>query len=213
MSPLINATWETVYMVLVSGFFAAVLGGFIGIVLYLTAPNRKLAHPVVYQTLGLVVNVTRSIPYIIFMIALIPFTRWIVGTSIGTLAAMVPLALAAAPFYARIAESAFNEVSPGLIEAVDAMGATATQLIQYALLPEAMPSLIRGLTIMLIALVGYSAMAGIVGGGGLGALAYHYGYQRFDAEIMLYTTVILVVMVQLLQWLGDWAANRLSKRG
>jgi ABC-type methionine transport system permease subunit len=213
MSPLINATWETLYMVAISGFVAALLGGFLGIILYLTAPKRLFANIAVHQTLGLIVNITRSIPYIIFMIALIPITRWIVGTSIGTLAAMVPLTLAAAPFYARIAQSAFEEVSAGLIEAATAMGANAKQLIWYVLLPEALPSLIRGLTITLIALVGYSAMAGIVGGGGLGALAYHYGYQRFDAEVMLYTTAILVLMVQVLQWLGDFLANRWSKRG
>lgn len=212
MSPLVNATWETIYMVLISGSLAALLGGAIGIILYLTAPKRMFANMAVHQSLGLIVNITRSIPYIIFMIALIPITRYIVGTSIGTLAAMVPLTLAAAPFYARIAESAFNEVSPGLVEAVDSMGANASQLIRHVLLPEAMPSLIRGLTITLIALVGYSAMAGIVGGGGLGSLAYNYGYQRFDAAIMLYTTGILVIMVQLLQWLGDWLANKLSRR-
>lgn len=213
MSPLLNATWETIYMVAISGSIAAVLGCTLGIILYLTAPKRVFANVALHQALGLIVNITRSIPYIIFMIALIPLTRYIVGTSIGTLAAMVPLTLAAAPFYARIAESAFNEVSPGLIEAVTAMGAKPGQMVLYVLLPEAMPSLIRGLTITLIALVGYSAMAGIVGGGGLGALAYHYGYQRFDAEIMLYTTAILVIMVQLLQWFGDWFANKLSRRG
>ncbi len=212
MSPLVNATWETIYMVAISGFVAALLGGALGIILFLTAPKRALSNAAIHQSLGLIVNIARSIPYIIFMIALIPITRLIVGTSIGTLAAMVPLTLAAAPFYARIAESAFNEVSPGLIEAVTAMGAKASQLIWYVLLPEAMPSLIRGLTITLIALVGYSAMAGIVGGGGLGALAYHYGYQRFDAQIMLSTTAILVVMVQVLQWVGDYLAKKLSRR-
>lgn len=212
MSPLFNASLETLFMVFVAGAVALLLGGFMGLILYATAPGRLFAHAAVYGVLGLVVNITRSIPFIIFMIALIPFTRWIVGTPIGTLAALVPLSLAASPFYARIAESAFAEVSGGLIESIVAMGATPVQVIRYCLLPEALPSLIRGLTITLIALVGYSAMAGVVGGGGLGALAYHSGYQRFDTEVMLLTTAILVIMVQLLQWSGDALAQFLTKR-
>lgn len=211
MSALLNATIQTIYMVLISGFCACALGLIMAIVLYSTAPHRMYANKVVHHTLGILINVTRSIPYVIFMIAIIPFTRWLVGTPIGTVAAMVPLTLAAAPFYARIAESALNEVSPGLIEAVTAMGAKPAQVITFALLPEAMPGLVRGVTITLIALVGYSAMAGVVGGGGLGSLAYHYGYQRFDAQVMFNTTAILVVLVQGIQWIGDAIASRLAK--
>lgn len=211
MSALLNATIQTVYMVLISGFFACLLGLILAIILYSTAPHRLYANAAIYSGLGLVINIARSIPYVIFMIAIIPFTRWLVGTPIGTVAAMVPLTLAAAPFYARIAESALTEVSPGIIEAVVAMGAKPHQVISFALLPEAMPGLVRGVTITLIALVGYSAMAGVVGGGGLGSLAYHYGYQRFDAEVMLTTTAILVVLVQIIQWVGDRIAQRLAK--
>lgn len=212
MSQLLNATLETLIMIFVAGLGALLLGGLLGLILYTTAPGRLFARPVIYRSVGLIVNITRSIPFIIFMIALIPLTRLIIGTPIGTVAAMVPLTLAAAPFFARIAESAFAEVSDGLIESIIAMGATPLQVIRYCLIPEAMPSLVRGLTITLIALVGYSAMAGVVGGGGLGALAYHYGYQRFDTQVMLITTAILLIMVQLLQWLGDAIAQFLSKR-
>lgn len=213
MSQLLNATLETFLMVFLAGGGAVILGGFLGLLLYTTAPGRLFAQAAIYRSVGLLVNITRSIPFIIFMIALIPFTRWVVGTPIGTAAAMVPLTLSAAPFFARIAESAFAEVSEGLIESIIAMGAKPTQVIRYCILPEAMPSLVRGVTITLIALVGYSAMAGVVGGGGLGALAYHYGYQRFDTEVMLVTTVILLLMVQILQWLGDALAHYLTKRG
>jgi len=209
---LLNATLETLLMVLVAGGGALLLGGALGLLLYTTAPGRFFEQAWVYRIVGIVVNITRSIPFIILMIALIPFTRWVVGTPIGTVAAMVPLTLGAAPFFARIAESAFAEVSEGLIESIIAMGATPMQVIRYCLLLEAMPSLVRGLTITLIALVGYSAMAGVVGGGGLGALAYHYGYQRFDTEVMLLTTVILLVMVQVFQLLGDLIAGVLTKR-
>jgi ABC-type methionine transport system permease subunit len=212
MSQLLNATLETLLMVLISGLGALLLGGLLGLFLYITAPGRFYANAYWYRAVGLIVNITRSIPFIIFMIALIPFTRWLVGTPIGTAAAIVPLTLAAAPFFARIAESAFSEVSESLIESIIAMGATPMQVIRYCLLPESMPSLVRGLTITLIALVGYSAMAGVVGGGGLGALAYHYGYQRFDTEVMLITTAILLIMVQVFQWLGDCVAGFLSKR-
>jgi ABC-type methionine transport system permease subunit len=212
MSQLLSATLETLLMVLIAAFGAMLIGGLLGLFLYITAPGRLYANKYLYRTLGIIVNITRSIPFVIFMIALIPFTRWLIGTSIGTAAAIVPLTLAAAPFFARIAESAFAEVSEGLIESIIAMGATPAQVIQYCLLPEALPSLIRGLTITLIALVGYSAMAGVVGGGGLGALAYHYGYQRFDTEVMLTTTAILLLMVQIFQWIGDFIAGYLTKR-
>jgi D-methionine transport system permease protein len=157
-----------------------------------------------------IVNAIRSIPFIILMVAIIPFTRWVVGSSIGTLAAIVPLAVSAIPFLARIVESALNEVQSGLLEAAEAMGATSIQIIRFVLLAEAMPSIIRGITLTTIALVGYSAMAGAVGGGGLGDLAIRYGYDRFEMGVMLATIVVLIVLVQLLQAGGDWLARRLA---
>jgi len=208
---LINATLETLYMVFGAGLLALLLGGPIGIILYVTAPQRFWANQSLHQSLGIVVNITRSIPFIILMIALIPFTRWIVGTAIGTTAAIVPLAIGAAPFLARIVESALNEISSGLVETGQAMGATPMQIIYKILLPEALPNLIRGLTTTLIALVGYSAMAGAVGGGGLGSLAYHYGYQRFDTMVMVSTIIILILLVQIIQWVGEHVARRVTR--
>ncbi len=202
------ASWQTFYMVVLSGFLSAVIGGAIGIWLFVTKPGQILSNRVVNQALGFVVNVTRSIPYIILMIAIIPFTRWVVGTSIGSNAAVVSLTLAAIPFYARIAETAFDKVPVGLIEAARAMGASYQQIVFKVIIPEALPSLVSGATLTIISLIGYSAMAGAVGGGGLGELAIDYGYQRFDPRVMLITVVLLIVLVQLVQYLGDWLAKR-----
>ena len=152
----------------------------------------------------------RSIPFIILLVAITPFTRLIIGTSIGTTAAMVPLAVSAIPFFARLVESAMNEVSYGLIEAGLAMGATVFQIVYKILIPESRATIIRGITLMLITLVGYSAMAGAIGGGGLGNVAITYGYERFEINIMIATVVILIVMVQLIQWCGDYIARKLS---
>lgn len=207
-----EATFETLYMVLVSGAIAALGGLPLGALLYATREGRPWAKPALHNTLSIIVNITRSVPFIILMIALIPVTRFLVGSSIGMNAAIVPLAIGALPFYARLAESAFNEVSYGLVEAGLAMGATPLQVISRILLPEALPGLINGMTITLIALVGYSAMAGTLGGGGLGALAINYGYNRFDIEIMLYTVIILIVLVQGLQMMGDFIVHRLLTR-
>lgn len=206
---LLQATTETLYMVCVSGLIAALGGLPLGAVLYATREGRPWARPGLHNVLSVIVNITRSVPFIILMIALIPITRFLVGTSIGINAAIVPLAIGALPFYARLAESAFNEVSHGLVEAGLAMGATPVQVMTRILLPEALPGLINGLTITLIALVGYSAMAGTIGGGGLGALAINYGYNRFNIEIMLATVVVLIVLVQALQMMGDWTVHRL----
>lgn len=207
-----TATAETVYMVLVSGLFA-VLGGIpLGVILLTTRKSGILANAFYQNSLGFIVNVVRAIPFIILLVALVPLTRLIVGTSIGTNAAIVPLSIGAIPFVARIVENAIAEVGGGLIEAGTAMGATPWQIIIKILLPEALPGIIKGVTVTLITLVGYSAMAGAVGGGGLGSVAINYGYQRFDVEIMFATIVILVAFVYLLQYAGDWLAKKLDHR-
>lgn len=206
--PLLLATWQTIYMVFIASFISLLLGLAVGVFLFLTEEGKRLENKWVNRILGLVVNIARSIPYIIFMIALIPLTRLIVGTAIGTNASIVPLTIAAIPFFARIAQSAIAEVDAGKVEAVRAMGATTWQLVRYVYLPEALPSLIKGGTLTMVGLVGYSAMAGAVGGGGLGQLAINYGYQQFNLTVMLETIVILVVMVQLIQSGGDYLAKK-----
>lgn len=208
---LLNATIETFYMVILASIIATLVGLPLGVILYTSRKNNILAHPCLHHTLATLVNMTRSIPFIILMVAIIPITRWIVGTSIGTNAAIVPLSLAAMPFIARIVENAILEVDRGLIEAATAMGASAWQIISKILIPESLPGIINGLTLTIISLVGYSAMAGAVGGGGLGDLAIRYGYQRFDVKIMLITIVIMIVLVQVTQWLGDQLAKQFSK--
>lgn len=208
--PLALATWQTIYMVFISSFFSIVLGLAIAVLLFCLKPGRALENHTLYRVLGFVVNFTRSVPFIILMVAILPFTRLLVGTSIGTNAAIIPLIIAAIPFYARIAETALNEVSEGLLEAAKAMGATLWQTMMKVVIPEALPVLIKGATLTVIGLVGYSAMAGAVGGGGLGELAIDYGYQQFNAAVMLETVILLVVLVQLVQWVGDWIAHRRS---
>lgn len=203
---LMVATGETIYMVLASTLFAILLGLPLGTLLFTSGkikPNRIL-----HRSIAGFINISRSIPFIILLVALIPFTRLLVGTSIGIHAAMVPLTLGATPFFARLVENIYQGLPNGLIEAGSAMGANTWQIIWHVLLPEAMPSLINAMTVTAITLVNYSAMAGTVGGGGLGDLAIRYGYQRFDVGVMLTTVSILVVIVQLLQMGGD----RLSRR-
>ncbi len=209
---LIQATWETVYMVFVSSFLSIFFGLWFGVVLQATQKNSLWPCFWTNKILGALVNITRSVPYVIFMIAIIPLTRLLVGTSIGINAAIVPLTLAAIPFYARIAESAFNTVDKGVIEAAVSLGATSWEVIRKVWIPEALPQLIKGATLTLISLIGYSAMAGAVGGGGLGELAIEYGYQRFDVWVMLETVIILVVMVQIVQLLGDFLAKHPVKK-
>ncbi|MCL6270697.1 ABC transporter permease [Sansalvadorimonas sp. 2012CJ34-2] len=194
---------ETIYMVAVSGAISALVGIPLGVLVHITRPDQILARPVLHRVLGVVVNAARSVPFIILMVAIIPLTRLLAGTSIGTTAAIVPLSIASIPFVARIAEGALNEVPGGLIEAAEAMGATPFQIITRVLLPEALPGLIHGMTLTLVTLVSYSAMAGAIGGGGLGDLGIRYGYQRFDPVIMLATVVVLVVVVQLIQSAGE----------
>jgi len=198
------ATWQTIAMVLLATLFAIVLGLPLGVLLVVTRDRFFSQHVTIHRSVAFIVNCIRSIPFIILLVAITPFTRLIVGTSIGTAAAMVPLAISAIPFYARIVESSLKEVVDGLKEAALAMGATPLQIIYKVLLPEAYGSLARGATLTVITLIGYSAMAGAIGGGGLGDLAIRYGYQRFETNVMIWTVVVLIIMVQIVQWLGDY---------
>lgn len=209
---LIDSLGQTVYMVAISTLIAALIGIPLGVTLVATSKGHILEKPAFNKTLGSIVNATRSVPFIILMVAIIPFTRIIAGTSIGTNAAIVPLSIAAIPFVGRIIESALKEVDNGLIEAAQSLGASPLQIIMKVLLPEAMSGIILGLTITIINLIGYSAMAGAIGGGGLGDLAIRYGYQRFRGDIMLMTVIVLIIMVQLVQSCGDILAHRLNKR-
>jgi D-methionine transport system permease protein len=184
----------------------------LGVALILTAPNGLLRSRAVHAVLSPIVDITRSVPFIILLVAIIPFTRWLVGTSIGTPAATVPLVVAAIPFVARLVETALKEVDHSVVEAVTAMGANAWQVVLKVYLPEALPALIRAATITAISITGYSAMAGAVGGGGLGNVAITYGYQRFQGDMMLATVVILVLIVQAVQFTGDSLARRLDRR-
>lgn len=210
LSLLFNASLETLYMTLLSSVIASLIGIPLGIILYITRKGNILSQPIIYQILAFVVNITRSIPFIILMIAVIPFTRLIIGSSIGTNAAIVPLSLAAIPFIARIVENALLEVNKGLIEAATAMGATSLQIILKVLIPEGLPGIINGLTLTVISLIGFSAMAGAVGGGGLGDLAIRYGYYRFDISMILMTIVIMIIFVQLIQFVGDKLVKKFS---
>lgn len=209
---ILQATLDTLYMVAVSGVISTIVGLPLGVLLYVTRPRQILAKPILNQALSIVTNVGRSIPFIILMVAIIPFTRMLVGTSIGINAASVPLTIAAIPFVARLVEGAFNELSPGLIEAAQAMGATPWQIICKVLIPEARGGIMTGLTITVVTLVSYSAMAGAVGGGGLGDLGIRYGYNRFNPTIMLITVIILVVMVQGFQSLGDYLVRKSDRK-
>ncbi len=208
---LIKALGETVYMVAVSMLVASLIGVPLGVLLAVTAKAEILAAPLFNRLLAGLVNALRSIPFIILLVAIIPFTRLIVGTSIGTTAAMVPLVLASFPFIGRQVETSLKEVPKGLVEAALAMGATPLQIICRVLLPEALPGIVAQLTTVVIALVGESAMAGAVGGGGLGDLAIRYGYQRFRPDIMIATVVILIVLVQIVQFMGNRLAAHLRK--
>jgi D-methionine transport system permease protein len=207
-----SAALETFAMVGVATLFTALLGLPLGVLLVVTDREDLLPAPYLHRALELVVNIGRSLPFIILLVAVLPLTRLIVGTSIGTTAAIVPLALAAIPFFARIVETALREVEPGLIEAAHAMGCTPWQIVRKVLLPEAQSSLVLGLTITIISLIGYSAMAGAIGGGGLGDLAIRYGYQRFETGVMLATIILLVILVQGIQLLGNQLAQRLARR-
>ena len=209
---LTKALGETVYMVIVSMAIASAIGVPLGVLLHTTAKGQILENVVINQSVGSIVNAVRSIPFIILMVAIIPFTRLLVGSAIGTTAAIVPLVIASIPFIGRQVETSLKEVPSGLVEAALAMGATPAQIITKVLLPEAMPGIVSQLTTVIIALVGESAMAGAIGGGGLGDLAIRYGYQRFRPEVMLATVVVLIVLVQLVQFVGNTLAKKLDKR-
>lgn len=205
---LLQALLETLLMVFASGLIACLLGLPIGVLLSITRKNQIWENLAFHYILAGLVNATRSIPFIILMIAITPFTRLIMGTSIGVFATLVPLSLAAIPFFARTVETALEEVPNRLIETALSMGATQMQIIRKVLIPEARASILSGVTLTLVSLVGYSAMAGAIGGGGLGTLAFHHGYQRFDTGIMVSTVVILILVVQLIQMAGDYAVSK-----
>ena len=204
-----RATAETLEMVLASGLLAVAGGLPLAVVLVLTAPAGLYPVPLVARTLGGVVDAVRAVPFIILLVLLIPFTRMVVGTALGTTAAIVPLSIAAIPYFARIAEVSLREVDTGLVDAVRAMGGTRWMVVRYVLLPESLPGLISGFTVTLVTLVGASAMAGAIGAGGLGDLAIRYGYQRFNTTVMVGVVAVLVVLVMLLQGVGNFFAQYL----
>lgn len=212
ISTLFTGTVDTLYMVFISTFFTVLLGLPLGILLIVTDKNGLAPVVAFNEIIGMVVNATRSLPFIIMLVLVIPFTRLIVGTTIGSTAAIVPLALAAIPFFARVAETALREVDYGLVEAALSMGSSTWQIIFKVLIPEALPSLILGVALTVISLIGYSAMAGAIGGGGLGDLAIRYGYQRFETEIMFATVIILILLVQGVQYLGNTLSKRISRK-
>lgn len=209
---IVAATGQTLYMVAVAGLIGTAIGLPLGVFLATSRAGELFAAPGLNQVLGLVVNAARSTPFIILVVAIIPFTRLIAGTSIGTNAAIVPLTVAAAPFIARLIEASIREVDQGLVEAARAMGASPLQIVAKVLLPEALPSITLALTLAVVSLIGYSAMVGAVGGGGLGDLGIRFGYQRFMPEVMAAVVIVLIVLVQGVQTLGDSIARRLDKR-
>ncbi|HSK41518.1 MAG TPA: methionine ABC transporter permease [Arenibaculum sp.] len=209
---LAEATLDTLWMVGAAASLGTLFGLPLGVLLAVTGRGELLQSLVFNRVAGVVVNATRSTPFIILVVAIIPFTRLVAGTSIGTNAAIVPLTVAAIPFIARIVETAVREVDHGLIEAAHAMGATPAQIILKVLLPEALPGIVLGLTLSVVSLIGYSAMVGAVGGGGLGDLGIRYGYQRFLPEVMIAVVVVLIALVQLVQSGGERLARRVNKR-
>ena len=203
------STLQTLEMVLFSTLFSMVIGFPLGVLLYSTNSMGITPRPILNQVLSRIVNVLRSFPFIILMILLFPLSRLILGTSIGTTATIIPLSIAAAPFVARLVETALLEVDPGMIQAARAMGSTNSQIIYKVLIPESMPSLVSGITLTIINLIGYSAMAGTIGGRGLGDLAIRYGYQRFRPDVMAASVVVIIVMVEVIQFIGTRIANRM----
>lgn len=208
---LAPAIWETLIMVIPSTILAVIIGFIPAIILTITDEKGLRPNKAVYSVLDFIVNTLRSFPFLILMVVIIPFTRLIVGTSIGSVATIVPLTIAAAPFVARIIESSLKEVDEGVIEAAKSFGLTDSQIIFKVMLKEAIPSIVSGITLTVISIIGYSAMAGTIGGGGLGALAVRYGYQRFQTDVMIVTVIVLIIIVQLLQSLGNFLYNKLSK--
>lgn len=209
---LITGTLDTLQMTVISTIMAMIIGIPLGVVLVVTSKGHILENAALNKILGAIVNATRSIPFIILMVAIIPFTRMVVGTSIGTTAACVPLTLAAIPFLARLVETSIKDIQFGIIEAAQSMGASPFQIIRKVLLPEALPTIIDNVTVLIVNLIGYSAMAGAIGGGGLGDIAIRYGYQRFQGDIMLATIIILIIMVQVIQMIGDGLSKAMNKK-
>ncbi|UXR69575.1 ABC transporter permease [Staphylococcus sp. IVB6246] len=210
-SQLLEALYQTLYMVTVSLVIGALIGIPLGILLVVTRPNGIWPNAVIHHVLNPIINILRSVPFIILLIAIVPFTKLLVGTSIGTTAAIVPLTVYVAPYIARLVENSLLEVDEGIIEAANAMGASPVQIIRYFLLPEALGSLILSITTAIIGLIGATAMAGAVGGGGIGDMALVYGYQRFDTLVILITVVVLVIIVQLIQSLGNVLARKVRR--
>ena len=209
---LIPSINETLYMVFISTVFTVILGLPLGILLVITREDNVLPNSKIYNSLSILINITRSIPFVILMIFIIPFTRLVVGSSIGTNAAIVPLVVAAIPFFARLVEGSILEVNPGVIEAGVSMGASPLEIVLKILIPEAMPSLVLNVTVTIINIIGYSAMAGAVGGGGLGYLAFGYGYHRFQTDVMFATVIILIILVQLIQISGNKISNSIYRK-
>jgi D-methionine transport system permease protein len=207
-----RSLWETILMTGASGIISLIAGLPLGLALLITARGGIAEHLAVNRVLGAIINGFRSVPFIILLVALIPVTRLIVGTSLGTWAAIVPLAIAATPYYARIAEVSLREVDRGLVDAVRAMGGNRWTIIREVLVPEALPGIVAGFTVTLVTLIGASAMAGAIGAGGLGDLASRYGYQRFETTVMIAVVVVLIVLVCGMQWLGDRLVQRLDHR-
>lgn len=208
---ILTSTLETLYMVILSTFFSLLIGFPIGILLTITKEGNILEHPRFNKILDFTINTFRSFPFIILMILLFPLSRVIVGTTIGSTAAVVPLSISAAPFVARMVEGALNEVDKGLIEASSSMGASNWTIIFKVMIPETLPHIVHGITITIISLVGFSAMAGTIGAGGLGDLAIRFGYQRFKMDIMIYSVIVIIILVQILQSLGNYIVNKLKK--
>lgn len=208
---LLPGLWDTLYMVLISTLFAVIIGFLPAIIIVITDDKGLKPNRYVNKILDFIINLLRSFPFIILMIAIFPLTKLIVGTTIGKNAAIVPLTIGAAPFAARVIESALKEVDSGIIEAAKAFGASTTQIIFKVMLKEALPSIVLGITLTVISVIGYSAMAGTIGAGGLGDIAVRYGYQRFKTDIMIYTVIILILVVQIMQSIGNIAYKRLSK--
>ena len=209
---LLGGVGETFYMVIVSTLSAYIIGIPLGVLVYVTGEGGIRQNRPVNVTLSLVINIVRSVPFLILLVAILPFTRFVVGTTIGSTASIVPLVVAAAPFVARMVESSLKEVDLGVIEAAKAMGSTDWQIISKVLLPEAGPSLLLGMTIAFATILGYSAMAGFVGGGGLGAIAVNYGYYRYQTKVMMITVALLVIIVQIFQEGGIKLVNRIDRR-
>lgn len=207
---LAQGTWDTLLMTIVSTFFAYVIGIPLGVLCVLTSPKGLMPHRIFNMVLGWIINIGRSIPFIILLVALIPFTRFIVGTSLGVPGAIVPLVISAAPLIARMVEQSIEEVDGGLVEAAQSFGANTWQIVYKVFLREALPSLVRGFAIVFITILGYSAMAGCVGAGGLGDIAIRYGYQRYQDDVMIATVIILIVIVQIVQSACNFAARKME---